>query len=379
MFEDGMERRFLLPDTLTKILARAIAENAPDIHLESHDSQFQVRARFAGDFQILFKEEKVPPHPFLTLVSHKAGLPTADHLPPSEGRMEVDVEGRKVPFRVSRVNTISGSSVVLRRSLPPQKPLSLRELGIRKPACDFLIQSIERGSGLHLISGPTGAGKTTTALSALQSIETESLKILTIEDPIELEIPFAVQSAVHPEAGWNFSNALRHFLRQDPDVLLVGETRDAETADLTCRAALSGHSVITTQHAADPLVAILRFSEWGIPHSIISETIRSSLNQRLFERLCPHCRRAPKDPSSTELTRRAYSRGKCENCAFTGTVGRIALVATLFPGFEELTRFLNAPEPRNFQFQRFEPLQASIDTAVQNGFLDRVGLLAAMY
>jgi type II secretory ATPase GspE/PulE/Tfp pilus assembly ATPase PilB-like protein len=220
-------------------------------------------------------------HGCLCLLKLWAGLSTAADPLPQDGRILVEGAGRIRPFRISHLVTVDGESAVLRVLGEEDEVRGLEELGMPPELRGLLLDSVFHDPGLVLFTGPTGSGKTTTLYGLLKRIAAAGLKILTIEDPVEYGIAAAVQSAVNEAAGWTFDAAIRAYLRQDPDVLVLGEMRDRASAEAACRAALTGHSVLATLHAADAESAAARLAAWGIADGTVAEALRLVVNQRL--------------------------------------------------------------------------------------------------
>lgn len=320
-----------MPPNLHSLLRQAAQQHFHDLHFEANGNKLSVHGRGSSGLQTIAAFDGADADRLIAALAHQADLQLrADH--PSDGRLSIDSPSGTLAFRASAIVTIDGVSIVLRRLSAPPNSTTLQALGMPRALRERMALRL-RSSGCCLISGPTGAGKTTTLYAALNQLANANLKILTIEDPVEYQMAFACQSQVNPAADWDFPNALRHFLRQDPDLIVVGEIRDAATAALACEAGLTGHTVLSTLHAGSPLNALLRLREWHLPPSLIADAVCLSINQRLLPALCPHCRSdlaSNASPAHPSLHfHHAASQGRCPECHFTGTIGHIALFAFL--------------------------------------------------
>ncbi|HMP76736.1 MAG TPA: ATPase, T2SS/T4P/T4SS family [Kiritimatiellia bacterium] len=273
------------------LLLDAVRRRASDVHVEPFESHLQVRFRVDG---FLYAQPQPPKSIEAALVSRlkvMARLDIAEHRLPQDGMAKVRVGAREFDIRVSTVPVAEGERVVLR--LLNQESL-LRPLGgLGMPASiesDFR-RVLAEPNGVVLVTGPTGSGKTTTLYAALQGLDTARLNVMTIEDPIEYQLPGIAQIQVKPKIGLTFAQGLRHILRQDPDVVLLGEIRDAETAEIAIRASLTGHLVFSTLHTNDALSAVVRLVDMGVPSYLLASALRGCLAQRLVRQLCPACRR----------------------------------------------------------------------------------------
>jgi type IV pilus assembly protein PilB len=314
------------------VVNEAIRARASDIHFEPFEHEFKVRCRIDGTLH----EVAAPPLtlvlPVISRLKVLAGLNIAERRLPQDGRIRFACEGRIVDLRISTLPTQSGESVVLRVLDRTAAPLMTTELGMPAAVEAGVHEVIRRPNGILLVTGPTGSGKTTTLYSCLRIINTAEIKILTAEDPVEYEIEGLMQLPVNPGIGLTFAAALRSFLRQDPDVLMVGEIRDLETARIAVQAALTGHLVLSTLHTNDAAGAISRLVDMGVEPFLLCATLEAVLAQRLVRRICPDCRR-PAEPSAAlleefgigaaEIGRANFFRGRgCPACRHTGYRGR---------------------------------------------------------
>jgi type IV pilus assembly protein PilB len=317
------------------ILAQAIRDGASDIHFEPFEEVFQVRYRIAGALY----EMAPPPHhlalPVISRIKVLADLDIAEQRVPQDGRIKLNIEGRAVDLRVSTLPTEFGESVVLRVLDKSVVNLDLDQLGIPADVLAGIREVARRPNGIFIVTGPTGSGKTTTLYSALREVNDVETKILTAEDPVEYEIDGLIQTPINPGVGLTFASALRSFLRQDPDKILVGEIRDLETARIAVQASLTGHLVLTTLHTNDAPGAVTRLLDMGVEPFLISASLEAILAQRLVRAICPSCKTAFQPESGVaeslglsveELASRVcyYGRG-CAECHQTGYRGRLGL------------------------------------------------------
>ena len=320
---------------VSHVLSQAVRDHASDIHFEPFEGDFKVRCRIDGTL----REVPPPPahlaQPVISRLKVLAGLNIAERRVPQDGRIRFAVDGRSVDLRISTLPTQSGESVVLRVLDPSAAPLQLAELGMSPETAAGLQAVIHRPGGILLVTGPTGSGKTTTLYGCLRMINHPELKVLTAEDPVEYEIEGVMQLPVNPAIGLTFATALRSFLRQDPDVLMIGEIRDLETAQIAIQAALTGHLVLSTLHTNDATGAVTRLIDLGVEPYLLCATLEAVLAQRLVRRVCPVCREQTEPPASllAELgqelmptTLRGFHRGRgCAACQQTGYSGRTGI------------------------------------------------------
>ena len=314
------------------ILDKAIAARASDIHFEPFESEFKIRYRVDGALY----EMDPPPFrlalPVISRVKVMANLNIAERRLPQDGRIQREINGRQVDLRVSTLPTAFGESVVLRVLDRSSVNLELETLGMPDDIMAYILEVIERPNGIFIVTGPTGSGKTTTLYSCLRKINTIDSKLLTAEDPVEYEIDGIIQVPINDSIGLSFSRVLRAFLRQDPDRILVGETRDTETAQIAIQASLTGHLVFTTLHTNDSTGAVTRLMDMGIEPFLISASLECVLAQRLIRKICANCR-TPYQPSAQVLASiglalhdigdKSFYYGKgCEVCNQTGYKGR---------------------------------------------------------
>jgi len=317
------------------VLLQAIKDRASDIHFEPFENEFKMRYRIDG---VLY--EMVPPPkqlgPAITsrikVMSH---LDIAERRLPQDGRIELTVGGRPVDLRIAILPTIYGESCVMRVLDRANVELALDRIGLRQDDLQKFEYLIRKPNGIVVVTGPTGSGKTTTLYAALQQLNDIETKILTVEDPVEYDIDGLLQCQVNQEAGMTFGKALRSFLRQDPDIILVGEIRDLETAQIAVQASLTGHLVLSTLHTNDAPSSIIRLIDLGMEPFLLTATIEGIVAQRLARTICPKCKEQyePKEEELMELNLlpadvrgKRFSRGRgCDNCNKSGYRGRMAL------------------------------------------------------
>ncbi len=314
------------------ILDKAVSARASDIHFEPFETEFKIRYRVDGALY----ELDPPPFrlalPVISRVKVMSNLNIAERRLPQDGRIQRIVNGRQIDLRVSTLPTAFGESVVLRVLDRSSVNLELETLGMPPDIMSHILEVIEKPNGIFIVTGPTGSGKTTTLYSCLRKINTIDSKLLTAEDPVEYEIDGIIQVPINESVGLTFSRVLRAFLRQDPDRILVGETRDAETAQIAIQASLTGHLVFTTLHTNDSTGAVTRLMDMGIEPFLISASLECVLAQRLIRKICTSCRTAY-EPSEQILASLGlsihdigdknfyYGKG-CEACNQTGYKGR---------------------------------------------------------
>jgi len=319
------------------IIVKAIESRASDIHVEPFEKMVKVKYRIDG---ILREMPPPPKHLQAAIISRvkvMANMDIAERYAPQDGQIQMTVEGRPIDFRVSTVPTVYGESVVLRILDKGAILFGVHELGFRPEMEARFLRLLSRSSGIFLVTGPTGSGKTTTLYAGLNRIFTPEKKFITIEDPVEYHLEGINQMQVNPKRGLTFATGLRHIVRQDPDVIMVGEIRDRETADIAIRAALTGHLVFSTLHTNSSAGAIARLLDMGVDPYLISSSVAGILAQRLVRKICPDCK-VEYTPSSDHLLamqRRAngtvhfYRGAGCETCQGIGYRGRTGLFELL--------------------------------------------------
>jgi len=320
---------------LNLVLLQAIKDKASDIHFEPFEDEFKMRYRIDG---VLY--EMVPPPRYVAMaiasrIKVMANLDIAERRLPQDGRIELQLRGRPIDLRVAVLPTMFGESVVLRVLDRANVQLNLNKIGMRDDDLNSFRQLIKKPNGVVVNTGPTGSGKTTTLYAALQELNSTDTKILTAEDPVEYNIDGMIQTQIRADVGLTFAAALRSFLRQDPDIILVGEVRDLETAQISVQASLTGHLVFTTLHTNDAPSSIARLLDLGLEPFLITATLEAVVAQRLVRRICANCKSEyrPTEEQLMELALRSqdvgdqsffYGKG-CDYCNNTGYRGRLGI------------------------------------------------------
>jgi type IV pilus assembly protein PilB len=314
------------------VLFQAVQDRASDIHFEPFEDEFKIRYRVDG---ALYEMSPPPKHLALPVTSRlkvMANLDISERRLPQDGRIAINLAGRQVDLRVSTLPTQFGESVVLRVLDRSSVTLELESLGFPKTVFDYFTEALQQPNGILIVTGPTGCGKTTTLYSGLRRINSIDSKLLTAEDPVEYDIEGIMQVAINDAVGMTFGKALRSFLRQDPDVIMVGEMRDLETSQIAIQASLTGHLVLSTLHTNDAPGAVTRLIDMGVEPFLISSTLMAVLGQRLVRTVCKKCR-TPFEPTENQLSLLNlsphdvgdkvfyYGRG-CAACNDTGYKGR---------------------------------------------------------
>ena len=323
------------------IVQRAVESRASDIHVEPFEGQLKVRYRIDG---VLTESEAPPAHSTAAIISRiklMAKLNIAERRLPQDGRISLRVQGKELDLRVSTVPTMFGESVVIRLLDKESVKFDFGALGFDGEPLARFKQILDMPHGIVLVTGPTGSGKSTTLYTALSRLNTAEKKIITVEDPVEYQVAGINQIQVKPQIDLTFSSALRSIVRQDPDIIMVGEMRDLETARIAVQSALTGHLVLSTLHTNDAAGGITRLLDMGVEDYLITSTVNGILAQRLVRRLCQHCREAyeplPELVEELALKRYAGEDGKvvlyhpvgCEHCGGSGYYGRLSLTEVL--------------------------------------------------
>ncbi len=313
------------------IISRAYQRGASDIHVEPEEEYIRIRYRVDG---VLREEMKAPKSSQRALVSRFkiiADLDITEHRVPQDGKIQMTVKGYKIDMRVSTLPTVHGEKVVIRLLTRDTDLLNLNNLGFSKDNLEVVKKLITRPHGILLLTGPTGSGKSTTLFASINEISENSLNITTIEDPVEYQLEGVYQVQARPKAGLTFARTLRSILRQDPDIIMVGEMRDSETAEIAVRAALTGHLVFSTLHTNDAVSSVTRLVDMGLPPYLVSSSVIGVVAQRLVRRLCPDCRYEAELTGEDEAflapeeVYRAFTSEGCKKCSDTGYKGRVAL------------------------------------------------------
>ena len=314
------------------VLQQAVIDRASDIHFEPFETEFHIRYRVDG---ALYEMAPPPKHlalPIASRIKIMANLDISEKRLPQDGRINLTIGGKQIDLRVSTLPTAFGESIVLRVLDRSSVNLEVESLGFPKYVYDFVTEVITRPNGIFVVTGPTGCGKTTTLYSCLRRVNMIDSKLLTAEDPVEFDIEGIMQVAVNEAQGMTFARALKSFLRQDPDIIMVGEMRDLETAQISIQASLTGHLVLSTLHTNDSPGAVTRLVDMGVEPFLISSTLMAVLGQRLVRTTCKNCR-TPFEPTEQQLSLLGlsphdlgdkvfhYGRG-CSTCNDTGYKGR---------------------------------------------------------
>jgi type IV pilus assembly protein PilB len=303
------------------VISEAIAKNASDIHLEPYEKYYRIRFRIDG---ILY-ETATPPQQFINRITTRikimAQLDISEKRIPQDGRFKIVLsQASDIDFRVSTCPTIHGEKIVIRLLNTNNALLKLDALGLELEQKGKVLTMLNKPQGMLLVTGPTGSGKTVTLYTALNTLNHPEINICTVEDPVEIQLPNINQIAINPKAGLTFANALRAFLRQDPDVIMVGEMRDLETAEIGIKAAQTGHLVLSTLHTNSAAESLTRLSNIGIPLYNIATSVSLIIAQRLARCLCTHCKREEKIPSSI-LLQEGFSATELETLIHYAPVG----------------------------------------------------------
>lgn len=320
-------------DFLDKLITQAKQLGSSDIHIEPYEERCRVRFRIDG---VMIERYQLPKESYPSMVNKikiKANLDIAEKRLPQDGRIFVEENGKKFDIRVSTLPTLHGEKIVMRLLSSNDTDIDIYKLGFQKVNLDNYLESVHRPNGMVLISGPTGSGKTTTLYATLSLLNQTERNILTIEDPIEYTLEGINQVQLKEAIGLNFSAAMRTFLRQDPDIIMVGEIRDVDTASMAIRASLTGHLVLSTIHTNRAWGIVARLIDMGIPPYLLADTLNAAVAQRLVRLLCSKCREA--QPFTPNLLPRQYPLPHqldkhfvpigCDYCHFTGYKGRKAV------------------------------------------------------
>ena len=323
---------------LSLIIDEAVKARASDIHLHPGEEKIRVRFRIDGTLQEMFTLPLSTLTPLISRIKILSNLNIADHHRPQDGQFSMKTKGRTVDIRVGIISTVNGEMAVLRLLDKSRATLNLSDLGFLPESLGQLEQMLKVPYGIILVSGPTGAGKTTTLYAALNSLDQSERNIITVEDPVEYRFSNINQIQVNPRAGLTFATGLRSILRLDPDVILIGEIRDAETANIAIQSALTGHLVLSSIHANDTVGVVLRLIDLGVEPFLVASALIGVIAQRMARRICPVCAR-PIDASPEETMVYAQQIGEerkqfmygagCKSCANSGYRGRIGIFELL--------------------------------------------------
>jgi type IV pilus assembly protein PilB len=328
------------------ILVQALKEKASDIHIEPFEKTLKLRYRVDGALVEASSPPKALQLPIASRIKILAGLDIAERRLPQDGRFRIRVSGKEVDLRISVLPTVHGEKIVIRLLDKSALSGSVANLGMDEGTLARFKTAIDAPHGMILVTGPTGSGKTTTLYTVLQELNSPEYNIVTVEDPIEYQLAGVNQVAVKSDIGLDFAGALRSILRQDPDIVMIGEIRDNETADIAVKAALTGHQVLSTLHTNDAAGAITRLDDMGIEPFLISTSVILSCAQRLVRRICPNCREEFK-PEPEMLLKMGiedpetvfYHGAGCDRCKRRGYLGRAAILEVL-PVTESVRRLI---------------------------------------
>jgi type IV pilus assembly protein PilB len=316
------------------ILSKAIKLRASDIHIEPGQKEFRVRYRIDGLLKDDMQLPKWMQNPLISRIKILAKLDIAERRLPQDGAVRMVAEGREIDLRVSALPTYHGEKIVLRILDQSKQVIDLDQTGFLEKDITLVRQMIKKRKGIILVTGPTGSGKTTTLYAVINALKSETNNLTTVEDPVEYTIDGINQVQINPDIGLTFAASLRSILRQDPNIILIGEIRDLETAEIAFRAAMTGHLVLSTLHTNDAIATITRLIDIGIPRYLVASAVVGIIAQRLVRTLCPECKVASHD-SATGATVR---EGGCRLCNYTGFIGRVGIfeVLTLSTKLKEL-------------------------------------------
>ncbi|UCD35589.1 MAG: Flp pilus assembly complex ATPase component TadA [Nitrospiraceae bacterium] len=319
---------------VTMIIADAVNYKASDIHIEPRDKHVQVRYRIDGELKNVLSFPSRIKDSVISRVKIIANMDITNRRFPQDGRSALRLKDKTVDLRISTLPSVHGENIVIRLLDPSTGLIALSKLGISEKIIKPLIEVISQPQGMLLITGPTGSGKTTTLYSILQQLRTETKNIITIEDPVEYKVPDITQVGINDAIGFSFANALRSVLRQDPDIVMVGEIRDLDTAEIGARSALTGHLVLSTLHTNDTVSSITRLLDIGLESFLVTSAVTAVIAQRLVRKICLHCRietTANGETVNLPVTPlKTYYKGEgCQKCNHTGYSGRVGVYELL--------------------------------------------------
>ncbi len=328
---------------VNSMISRAAEYRSSDIHLESHDDFIKIRYRIDGVLKDIDRVVADTASAVISRIKIMADLDIGEKRLPQDGRIQIKVSGRVFDIRVSTLPTIYGENIVMRLLEKENIRYEIDTLGLIEPDKKILQRLIGHNFGLILVTGPTGSGKSTTLYSILDDLNREETKIITVEDPVEYQLEGISQIQVQEQIGLSFAGILRNILRQDPDIIMIGEIRDRETAEIAIRASLTGHLVLATLHTNDAVSAITRLIDMGVEDYLVNSSLLGVVAQRLVRKICPHCTRSVEpDPSLLQelqvpqarekygITAYSFKKGQgCEKCAGTGHLGRMGVFEVL--------------------------------------------------
>ncbi len=348
------------------VLFQAVKDRASDIHFEPFETEFKIRYRVDG---ALYEMAPPPKHlalPVISRIKVISGLNIAERRLPQDGRIQLPVGGRQIDFRVSTLPTQFGESVVLRVLDRSSVQLDLQNLGMPDDVFNAFCADIDKPNGIVVVTGPTGSGKTTTLYSALRRLNTIDSKLLTAEEPVEYDIEGIIQIPVHDAIGLTFARVLRAFLRQDPDIIMVGEIRDKETAEIAIQASLTGHLVFSTLHTNDAPGAVTRLIDMGVEPFLISSTMEGVLAQRLVRTICQDCKE-PYTPDNEVLELLGLRRDQVQDRPFFHGTGCVKCNETGYRGRRGVYEYLRVTDPIRDLINERKPTIVIRDKAMELG------------
>ena len=363
---------------INSLMAEAVKAKASDVHLEPFENALSVRLRVDGVLtEIASLSARMAPY-IVSRIKVMSRLDIAEKRMPQDGRLSLTLGDRVFDVRVSTLPSRHGERVVLRLLDTSQAQLSLEDLGMQASVHGGILSALEEPNGIILVTGPTGSGKTTTLYAGLSLLNDQSRNIMTVEDPVEYALEGISQTQVHSKVGMTFANGLRAILRQDPDVVMVGEIRDTETAEMAIQASLTGHLVLSTVHTNSAIAAVTRLRDMGVEAFLLSSTVKAILAQRLVRRLCGACKIEVEDDGSIREQLQLehnhdasfYKPGSCASCSNTGYMGRVGIYE-LVKVDETLRRMIqdgaSEQEMEAHAFQYGDTLASSGARLVANG------------
>jgi general secretion pathway protein E len=318
---------------VNQLMIQAVKNGASDIHFEGKDNAFAVRFRIDGKLSTIRQFPKKMQDSVIARIKVISSLDVAETRKPQDGRINMKIGNRTIDVRVSTIPSVTGEKAVLRILERSKKMVTLENVGLNSNSLETFRHSLRRPNGIILVTGPTGSGKTTTLYAALQELISDDTNIVTIEDPVEYQMEKITQVQVNPAVNISFANAIRSFLRQDPDIILVGEIRDEETAQAAVQASLTGHLVLSTLHTNDAPTAVARLIDMDVEPFLISSSLLCSMGQRLVRKICPHCRQEVEadDYVKNYFAAEGFTLDKhftgagCDKCFNTGYKGRVGI------------------------------------------------------
>ena len=365
------------------ILSYAVASRASDVHLEILEEDVLIRYRIDGILYEILRMPKVMHAPLVARIKLLGGLKMDEHFKPQDGRFRHRIVNQVIDIRVSVVPTYYGEKAELRILEAAQKPLSLEELGMDKENSKIVYDNLKKTYGMILCCGPTGSGKTTTLYALMNILNRPQVNIVTVEDPIEYNMRYINQTQMNPQAGVTFASGLRSLLRQDPNIIMVGEIRDAETADIAVQASLTGHLIMSSLHTSDAPTAVPRLFDLDIPPFLVSSVLNLIIGQRLIRKICQDCvysysadpevgkviidqlKESGVDSSVLNLPNILYRGRGCRACGLTGYRGRMGIFE-MFEATDKIKKLINSPQ-FSLETLRAEARHAGMKTMFEDG------------